>query len=215
MAFDSRKRTRASLQRNVRIGSWSHQKNSINRKRAERKATIRRARICENIITNGAFTKKKKKNNNHKGSCEAHPEKIILDQQIIIDLKNRPKKRADCSSEIRPCPWIGCKHHMFWCFTDRATPRPQSSIQALLEKMTDEQIIEKIISLKETCVLDVIDKLGRATLQDIADLLGITRERVRQIESGRGKNGRGCTIGALIKIQKTKNKLRMLEDFND
>jgi len=35
----------------------------------------------------------------------------------------------------------------------------------------------------ETCVLDLIDRRGHMTLEEIATLLGMTRERVRQVEA--------------------------------
>ena len=79
-----------------------------------------------------------------------------------------PQKRKDCLGGTRPCPWVRCKHHMVWCLSG-------------VKKMTNRQIIHKIFTLKETCVLDVADK-GGVTLDEIGNILGITRERVRQIE---------------------------------
>src|SRR5689334_15131212 len=29
-----------------------------------------------------------------------------------VDLE-RPRTRADCGAEARPCPWIACKHHLY------------------------------------------------------------------------------------------------------
>jgi DNA-directed RNA polymerase sigma subunit (sigma70/sigma32) len=54
-------------------------------------------------------------------------------------------------------------------------------------KMTDTQIIEFVENLPETCIIDVIQKNttyhGKgATLNVIAGIMGVTRERVRQVE---------------------------------
>jgi len=57
----------------------------------------------------------------------------------------------------------------------------------MFAKMTDTQIIEFVENLPETCIIDVIQENttygGRgATLNVIAGIMGITRERVRQVE---------------------------------
>jgi hypothetical protein len=57
----------------------------------------------------------------------------------------------------------------------------------MFAKMTDTQIIEFVENLPETCIIDVIQKNTNyggkgATLEAIAGIMGITRERVRQIE---------------------------------
>jgi Sigma-70, region 4 len=68
-----------------------------------------------------------------------------------------PKTRGDClaggSNEARPCRWVSCKWYL-----------PRMSWDA-----------------KVTCALDVAD-LGGSTLEEVGGFLGITRERVRQIE---------------------------------
>jgi hypothetical protein len=50
----------------------------------------------------------------------------------------------------------------------------------MFAKMTDTQIIEFVENLPETCIIDVIQK--GATLNVIAGIMGVTRERVRQVE---------------------------------
>jgi DNA-directed RNA polymerase sigma subunit (sigma70/sigma32) len=57
----------------------------------------------------------------------------------------------------------------------------------MFAKMTDTQIIEFVENLPETCIIDVIQENttygGRgATLNVIAGIMGVTRERVRQVE---------------------------------
>ena len=56
-------------------------------------------------------------------------------------------------------------------------------------KMTDNQVVDFVLNLDETCEIDVINKFrsthdNRAlTLHVIGSLLGVTRERIRQIEA--------------------------------
>ena len=53
----------------------------------------------------------------------------------------------------------------------------------MFAKMTDTQIIEFVENLPETCIIDVIQKnTTGATLNVIAGIMGVTRERVRQVE---------------------------------
>lgn len=81
----------------------------------------------------------------------------------------RPATRAECG-DARPCPWVGCRHHML------LEVNPASG-----EIIFNAAAIE---DLPESCSLDVAER-GGATLEDIAVLFGDkTRERIRQIETG-------------------------------
>ena len=30
-----------------------------------------------------------------------------------VDDVARPASRAECSEDVRPCPWVSCKHHLY------------------------------------------------------------------------------------------------------
>ena len=49
--------------------------------------------------------------------------------------------------------------------------------------MTDDDCLAWLESSPHTCVLDVADE-GDATLESVGDILGVSRERIRQIEAG-------------------------------
>lgn len=87
----------------------------------------------------------------------------------------RPKTRADCMpgghNAQRPCPFAACKFSLLINNGDR---RNKKSI-TLHPGATD------IESMPETCSLDVADR-GGATLDEVGEAFGISRERVRQIE---------------------------------
>lgn len=79
----------------------------------------------------------------------------------------RPKTRGECEHAPRPCPWVSCRHHLYADIKERT---------GRLLVQDDEPW-----DLPETCSLDVANH-GGETLEYIGALLGLTRERVRQIE---------------------------------
>ena len=88
------------------------------------------------------------------------------DQAVGLEVK-RPRTRGECVAGDRPCPFVGCRHHMALNVTETG------SLQ-----IVDHLDLE---SLPETCSLDVADR-GEHTLEAVGQLLNITRERVRQVE---------------------------------
>lgn len=67
-------------------------------------------------------------------------------------------KRSDCIGGQRPCRYTRCRYHLW-------IDAPSSRIE----------------EMGETCALDVADR-GRSSLDEIGQLMGLTRERIRQIE---------------------------------
>jgi hypothetical protein len=87
----------------------------------------------------------------------------------LDDLPARPRTRGDCAGGIRPCPWASCVHHLAVDVT---------SLGSLLLPFGDVDFDQ----LPDTCSLDVADR-GGATLQQVGDLLNVTRARIGQIET--------------------------------
>lgn len=126
-----------------------------------------------------------------------------------------PQTRGDCINGIRPCPWLRCSYHIFWVKADLRDKnlrwkktkirgwhkeRPRTA-EDILNNMTNDEVLEIIFNLKETCVLDVAEE-GGVTLERIADILNITRERVRQI------------INATInRIKNSPRRINILKDY--
>ncbi len=81
----------------------------------------------------------------------------------------RPRIRADCVNGARPCPWVGCKYHLWLDVTSSGGLQFNQGGRALEE-------------CAETCALDVADR-GGSTLEQVGSVMAITRERVRQLES--------------------------------
>lgn len=101
----------------------------------------------------------------------------------------RPRTRGDCVNGIRPCPWVGCRHHLYLDVhaetgaitlnfpakdDDGKTSRPG-------DRRGPEDSAVPVWQLKHSCSLDVAD-LGGLNGPEMGDLLELTKERIRQIE---------------------------------
>ncbi len=100
---------------------------------------------------------------------EREIERVTLNVLGIGCDHERPQTRGDCVDGIRPCPFVGCKYHLY------SDVHPETG--SLKLNFPDLEPIE----LAETCALDVAER-GGTTLEAVAELMNVTRERVRQIE---------------------------------
>jgi len=85
------------------------------------------------------------------------------------DRADRPRTRAECQHEQRPCPWVSCKHHLYLDVNPRT-----GSIKLNFPDLEPWE-------LEHTCALDVADDGGH-TLEEVGDITNLTRERIRQLE---------------------------------
>lgn len=81
----------------------------------------------------------------------------------------RPTCRGDCAQVERPCPFVGCRHHLY-LDVNEAT----GSIKLNFPDIEPWE-------LEESCALDLADA-GGLTLEDVGEVMNLTRERIRQIE---------------------------------
>ena len=86
----------------------------------------------------------------------------------VLDIE-RPKTRADCSQEARPCPWVACKHNLYLDINPET-----GSIKINFPDLEPWE-------MKSSCALDVADA-GALTLEEIGLITNLTRERIRQVE---------------------------------
>lgn len=88
------------------------------------------------------------------------------------DAPPRPMRRADCIDGPRPCPWLSCRHHL--------ALDVGSSGSITVYPPADEDGELALEAMADTCSLDVADR-GEHTLEEVGEVLGVVRERVRQI----------------------------------
>jgi Sigma-70, region 4 len=87
----------------------------------------------------------------------------------------RPTTRAECVDLERPCPYVSCKYHLY---IDVHPVRGSIKLN-----FPDLEVWE----MTDTCALDVADR-GGITLEEVGEIMNLTRERVRQVETaGLGK----------------------------
>ncbi len=93
---------------------------------------------------------------------------IVASLPIYPDDVMRPRLRSECIDGPRPCPFVSCRHHLAIDIKDSGS---------IVHNFPGVEIDE----MAETCALDVADRGGH-TLEEVGDLLNMTRERARQIE---------------------------------
>jgi hypothetical protein len=103
----------------------------------------------------------------------------------------RPAVRADCQFAARPCPFVSCKHHLY------LDVNPETGSIKL--NFPDLEVWE----MRETCSLDVADR-GGVTLEEVGEILNLTRERIRQVE-----------VRGLLKLKIVAPELSLPAPLND
>jgi hypothetical protein len=81
----------------------------------------------------------------------------------------RPKNRGECANVSRPCPYVSCKHHLY-IDVNPATGSIKINFPDL-----------EVWELQHSCALDVA-QVGGITLEEVGEILNLTRERIRQVE---------------------------------
>jgi hypothetical protein len=86
----------------------------------------------------------------------------------------RPRTRADClpggCNAQRPCPFVSCRWHL------------AIDVNPLTGSIKLNFPESELEDLPDTCALDVTER-GGLTLEAVADVLNLTRERVRQVQN--------------------------------
>ncbi len=137
----------------------------------------KRARYAQHILSQHpslGFRVRKGRPSRRARSLTAH--RLTQDERTLVALlvitEDRPQTRADCQQGVnfeRPCPWVGCKFHLY------LDVNPETGSVKLNFPDLEPQ------DMKHSCALDVSDE-GGTTLEEVGEMLNLTRERVRQIE---------------------------------
>lgn len=96
---------------------------------------------------------------------------IDSDERTLLEelMKSRPKQRSECVSSPRPCVFVSCKYNLYL----DVNPETGSIKLNFPEK--------ELFELEYTCALDVAEK-GGITLEEVGEIMNLTRERIRQVE---------------------------------
>jgi hypothetical protein len=81
----------------------------------------------------------------------------------------RPTSRGQCANVARPCPYVSCKYHLY------IDVNPNTG--SIKINFPDLEVWE----LDNSCALDVAEQ-GGITLEEVGEILNLTRERIRQVE---------------------------------
>lgn len=90
----------------------------------------------------------------------------------------RPRTRGDCEDGPRPCPWVGCRHHLLVDVGEDGRllkSRPFDEHDA-------DSVAFSLLSMPETCALDVAGA-GAKSLEETGDAMGLTLKHVSDIET--------------------------------
>ena len=97
--------------------------------------------------------------------------RVALAQAEALESEmDRPATRKERAEGPRPCPHVSCRHHLY------LDVNPQTGTIKL--NFPDLEVWELAFS----CALDVAD-LGGTAIELVSELMNVTRERVRQIET--------------------------------
>jgi hypothetical protein len=84
-------------------------------------------------------------------------------------LLDRPRTRGECFQVPRPCPHVSCSYNLYLDVDERSGQL----------KLNSPGLDPDEVSL--SCALDVAGD-GPRSLEEVGELLGVSRERIRQIE---------------------------------
>lgn len=82
--------------------------------------------------------------------------------------RERPRTRGDCANGERPCPWVGCRYHLF------LDVKPNGRLLLAFPDLEPDEI-------PASCALDIADR-GGASQDEIGELLGMSHQAVECIE---------------------------------
>jgi hypothetical protein len=102
---------------------------------------------------------------------ELAAEPVAEREELLAAAALRPCTRGDCTAVPRPCPFVGCRFHLWMEVNGRGELR-------LARPCRPEEL-----PADRSCALDLADQYpGGLPLATIGALFGLTRERVRQLE---------------------------------
>jgi hypothetical protein len=117
------------------------------------------------------------------------------DDQVEVELPERPRTRADCVDGPRPCPWVSCRYHLLVdvkpsgaLLLNVRTPGAHGTktisrygLRGYDAEQMADRAAEHLNAMTSTCALDVADE-GGASFARIGRLLGLRKQSVQVIQ---------------------------------
>lgn len=106
-------------------------------------------------------------------------------------MPSRPKTRGECAGVPRPCPFVGCRHHLAIDVSEDGALTVTGGRGVRLKSDPTAREVDRFVGAAvrrmdagASCVLDVADRNPDGlTLEEVGGHLAVTRERIRQIET--------------------------------
>jgi hypothetical protein len=154
----------------------------VERKAADRQAKsrlrgfVRRCVDCKAVVSKddpGNRTQRCEPcNAQHHAAYQAEEKRATrLHERLVVLTERaggRPQTRGDCEGGPRPCPWVSCRYNL--ALDVHSTGYAGNTPHVRLNP-----------TATQSCALDVAARGGQL-LEQVGEALGMTRERVRQIE---------------------------------
>lgn len=113
---------------------------------------------------------------------------------VLEPTVTRPKTVGECRGGIRPCPWVSCRFNLLLDVDANGSLTlnvPKVGRRSKIARTDDDAVFEAASDAAvdawfdeeqpvRSCLIDEIT--DPKTLEEVGDLLCLTRERVRQIE---------------------------------
>jgi hypothetical protein len=96
-------------------------------------------------------------------------ERERVELPVVDDLPERPKTRGDCRGHEGPCPWVGCRYHLY------LDVEANGSIKLNFPDLEPDEMLV-------SCALDVAEGGGARLCREVADQMNLSREGARQVE---------------------------------
>src|SRR5262245_49115120 len=89
--------------------------------------------------------------------------------------------RSECSNAERPCPHVGCRHHLALDVRSSGSIMFHNTIEDIRPDTSDTMVELWLRAMPQTCALDIADQ-GEHGREAVGELYGVTAEWIRQIE---------------------------------
>ncbi len=112
----------------------------------------------------------------------ARTDEIAIGKLLYPEKVERPHTRGECEQAVRPCPFVGCRHNLFFELGRDGTIFARPDVEPW--------------DVQHSCALDLA-AVGGMSQYEVAEVLQVSRAMVQQIEqSALGKLARVPTLRA-------------------